>query len=157
EHLHQSLRDSTLVAQRRQIPPVIRQLLADPPVRQQAGIGIGGVRQPVQQRRQQHLLDPPPPAAAAGQGGQVRQRALRALVAKCSELTFGGLRRHSLRNTNCDNRFQQWLIEQLGVQTRYPHVLALELFAQHALSVVATVGSHVRRTRQPAQRLLVVF
>ena len=62
-----------------------------------------------------------------------------------------------LRNAKlAANRFQQRLVEQLGVQPRHPHALALELLAQHPERVVPTVGPHVRRARQPAQRLVVV-
>ena len=42
------------------------------------------------------------------------------------------------------------------MQPRHPQVLALELLAQHAERVVLPVGPHMCRTRQPAQRLLVV-
>ena len=42
------------------------------------------------------------------------------------------------------------------MQPRHPHVLALELLAQHTQRVVLTVGPHVRGARQPAQRLVVV-
>ena len=63
QHVHQPLRHRALVAQRRQIPPLVGQFVADPAVRQQARVRIGRVRQPVQQRRQQHLLHPTAPTA----------------------------------------------------------------------------------------------
>ena len=43
------------------------------------------------------------------------------------------------------------------MQPRHPHVLPLQLFAQHAKGVVSAVGPDVGGPRQPAQRLVVVF
>ena len=42
------------------------------------------------------------------------------------------------------------------MQPRHPVALAPQLLPQHAQRVVAAVGTHVRRARQPAQRLVVV-
>ncbi len=97
QHPHQPLGHRAFVAQRGQVPTMVGQLVTDPPVRQQPRIGIGRVRQPVQQRRQQHLLHPTTPAGVAGQRRKMRQRALRPLVSQRGELTFGGLRRQHRR------------------------------------------------------------
>ena len=56
QHLHQPLGHRALVAQRRQVPPLLGELLADAPICQQTGVGVGCVGKPVEQRRQQHLL-----------------------------------------------------------------------------------------------------
>ena len=72
--------------------------LADPPVGQQPAVRVGGIRQPVQQPRQQHRLHPPAAAALVDQRGQVRQRALRTLVAQRGQLPLGGRRRQARRD-----------------------------------------------------------
>ena len=75
EHPHQPLGHRALVAQRRQVPPLLGERLADAPVGQQPGIRIRRVGEPVQQRRQQHLLHSAAPAAgtwSAPPGGSAR-------------------------------------------------------------------------------------
>ncbi|CDP89270.1 hypothetical protein BN975_05122 [Mycolicibacterium farcinogenes] len=85
------------------------------------------------------------------------QCALRPFVTQCGELTFGRLGAHP--GTDADgwlaHRFQQRLVEELGVQPGHAHALAFEFLAQHARRVVAAVGAHVRGAGQPAVRLVV--
>ena len=85
------------------------------------------------------------------------QGALRTLVAQRSQLPFGGFRGHPVRVTDCAaDGFEQRGVEQLGVQSRDPHVLPFDLLAQHTESVAGAVRSHVRGAGQPAQRLVVI-
>ena len=156
--MHQPFGYRPLVAQRRQIPPVVGHRVAETAVVQQPRIRVRGVGQPVQQCRQQHPLNPTTPPATAGQRGQMGQRALRPFVPQGGELALRGFGAHPDRQAHrrLGDRLQQWLIEQLGVQPRHPVALAPQLLPQHAQRVVAAVGTHVRRARQPAQRLVVV-
>ena len=73
QHVHQPLGHRALVAQRREEPALLGHRLGQPAVRQQPAVGIGGVRQPVQQRGQQHRLHATAPAALIGQGRKVSQ------------------------------------------------------------------------------------
>ena len=95
--MHQALGDRAFVPQRRQEPPLVGELVAEPAVGQQPRIRVGSVREPVQQCRKQHLLDTAASRGATGQRGQVGQRALRALVAQCGELTFSRFGTHPVR------------------------------------------------------------
>ena len=124
EHMHQPLGHRRLVPQRRQKPALADHHLADPAVGQQPGIWVGGVGQPVQQPWQQHRLHPAPTAALVDQRGQMGQRTLRRLVAQRGQLTFGGRGRHALGELQAfwRKRFQQRLVEELGVQPRHPQV-----------------------------------
>ena len=156
--MHQPLGHRRLVAQCGQIPALRNHHLADPAVGQQPAIGIRGVGKPIQQPGQQNRLHAAAPAALVDQRGEVGQRAVRSFVAEGGELALRGRRRHPLRELQpfWRKRFQQRLVEQLRMQPRHPHVVALQFAPQHAQPVAAAVGSHMGRPRQPAQRLVVV-
>ncbi|SHV43396.1 Uncharacterised protein [Mycobacteroides abscessus subsp. abscessus] len=83
----------------------------------------------------------------------MRQRALRAFVTQCGQLPFG--RGGGQARTELVPHFEQWLIEELGVQAGHPHVLPLQILTENPERVVLAVGPDVRRPRQPAPRLVV--
>ena len=58
QHAHQPFGDRTLITQRAQVPTLLSQCLADPPIGQQPAIRVGSVGEPIKQSRQQHRLDP---------------------------------------------------------------------------------------------------
>ena len=91
EQLGQPLGHLTLVAQQPQVPLVAAQRLADLPVGQQAGVGIGAGREGLQQHRQQVLLHRGRAGDPAGERPQVPQRRLRVGESECPQPVPGRL------------------------------------------------------------------
>ncbi|SHU46442.1 Uncharacterised protein [Mycobacteroides abscessus subsp. abscessus] len=154
QDLHEPLGHRALVTQRAQVPRLVGQRLAHPAIGQQPGIRIGSIRQPIQKRWQQYGLNASPAPALLGQGGQVTEGVLRLLISQSRELAHRRLVGQPQGFlVELGDRFQQRLVEQLGVQTRHAQRLPLDLGAQYPERVVLSVWTHMRRPGQPSHGL----
>ena len=85
------------------------------------------------------------------------QRVVRALVSQRSQLPLCCLRGHPGRKAERRiHRFQQRLVEQLGVQAGHPHVLTFEFLAQDTQRIPGAIRADVGGPGQPAHRLVVL-
>ena len=85
------------------------------------------------------------------------QCALRAFVSQRRQLPPSSFRGHpGSKPERWIDRFEQGLIEEFGVQARYPHGLPLEFFAQHSQCVTGAIRTDVRGPGQPPQCFIIL-
>ena len=132
EQLGQPLGHLALVAQQPQEPLVAAERLADLPVGQQPGVGVGAGGEGLQQHRQQVLLHRRRPGHPAGERAQVAQRRLGVGEAERAQPVAGRLRPElQLLAGHAGHRRQQRPVEQLLVQPAHLAGVQRQLGLQH--------------------------
>ena len=156
QQLGEPLGHLALVAQQPQVPLVAAERLADLPVGQQPGVGVGAGREGLQQHRQQVLLHRRRAGDPAGERAQVAQRRLGVGEAERAQPVPRRLRPQlQLLAGHAGDRRQQRPVEELLVQPAHLAGVQRQLGLQHVDGAAPGVGLVAQRAGQPAQLLVV--
>ena len=152
QHPRQPRPDGVTVAQQAQVPGRAAEVVGEPPVGQQPGVGVRRVGEIVEQDGQQGPLQGRAPAQSGGQGVDVAQRGGRVGEPERGQPAAGlGRGQPQVGRRHPRDRLEQRAVEQLLVQPADLAHVPAPLGDEHVPRVAAVVGAVAEGPGQPGE------